>query len=111
MAAPTHVSVTIPAGQAVSSSVDLTSKAMVTLMVPATWTPANISFLASYDDVNFYDLFDPAGVEVLKPVGPGRAVIIDPEMTQAALYVKIRSGPRAGPVIQQSDCVLNLVLM
>jgi hypothetical protein len=41
--------VTIAAGKAVSTPLDLTSAAVTMVIAPAEWTPANITFLVSID--------------------------------------------------------------
>src|SRR5262245_33314185 len=104
------VVVTIPAGSAVSTSADLTGSVLTTLIAPASWTSANLSFAVSADNITFSDLFDEFGQEVLKPIGPGRAVLVDPALTQSALYIKLRSGPRANPVLQSADRAFTLLL-
>src|SRR5215475_8895648 len=98
--------VTIAAGTAVSTSADLSSGAILTTLIsPDDWTPANLSFLISADNITFSDLFDALGQEVLKSMGPGRAILVDPSLTQSAFYIKLRSGPRANPVMQAADRV------
>jgi len=109
--ARTQATVTIPAGQAVSNSVDLTTGTLSVVISPPGWTPANLSFLISTDNVTFANLFDADGREVIKPIGPGRAVIIDPSLTTGAMYVKFRSGPSANPVTQTADRVFSLIIV
>ena len=109
--APTILSTTILAGQAVSASVNLTTGSLALLMSPAAWNSANISFLISEDNVTFRDLFDGNGVEILRPMGAGRAFIIDQSLTAAALYLQIRSGPAANPVVQDADRTFVCVLV
>jgi hypothetical protein len=113
MAEPRKASttVTILAGQALSSSGDLTAGNVAAILFPADWTDANITFQISDDDTTWYDLYDNQGHEVLRPVGPFRAVMIDPSLTQAALHVRIRSGPAANPVPQEADRDIKLVLI
>ena len=108
--AVTTTTVTIPAGQALSSSADLTAGNMVMLLTPADWTPANISFLISEDNITFRDLFDSDGHEIVKSMGPNRAINVDPSYTSGALYLKLLSGPRANPVAQEADRVFTIVI-
>jgi hypothetical protein len=104
------VTITIPAGQAVSGTLDLTNGSMMSISAPADWTPANVSFLLSADNVTFDNLYDGAGVEIIKPMGPGRAIIIDPSLTVGAIYMKIRSGPASNPVLQAADRTFTVVI-
>ena len=106
----TTATVTIPAGQALSNSADLTTGNMVMLLTPTDWTPANISFQISEDNINFRDLYDVSGAEILKSMGTNRAINVDPGFTSGALYVRLRSGPHTNPVIQQADRVFTMII-
>ena len=98
---------TIRGGESVSNSVDLTTGNLLMILSPPEWTSANISFLVSNDNVTFCDLYDGDG-EVIKSMGPERAYLMDPSMTSAALYFKIRSGPLSNPIVQEEDRVFTL---
>ena len=96
--------VTIPAGEAVSTPLDLTSAAVTMVIAPAEWTPANITFLVSIDGVNFFDLADAAsGVQISRALQPSTALKIDQSYTRYVNHLKVRSGPQA------ADRVLTLV--
>jgi hypothetical protein len=107
----TTASATIPAGEALSSSVDLSSGALAMVFAPSEWSGANVSFQISADGVAWADLFDASGAEVVRPLAAGTAVAVDPSLTTAALHVRIRSGPRAAPVAQEVEQVFTLVLI
>ena len=105
------LTVTIPAGQSISNSVNLTlTGSVLVVLSPLAWTPANISFLVSADDVTYCDLYTAEGVEMIKSMGPHRATIVDPAVTAGAIYLKLRSGPVANPVIQTADRVFTLIV-
>jgi hypothetical protein len=110
MPSVTTKQVTIPAGGYLSSAADLTSGSVYMIITPPAWTPANVGFLASADNLNFYDVFDSFGMEILRAFGPNRAVMVDPTFTQATAYFKLRSGPLANPVIQDADRIFTLVI-
>ena len=96
--------VTIAAGKAVSTPLDLTSAAVTMVIAPAEWTPANITFLVSIDGVNFFDLADAAsGLEISRALQPSTALKIDQSYTRYVNHLKVRSGPQA------ADRVLTLV--
>jgi len=110
-AAPANVAtITIPAGQSVSTTLTITTGALQMLISPDDWTPANVSFLVSADNVRFVDLYD-MGVEVLRPMGPDRGAVVPAPLTQAVLYLKIRSGPSTNPVPQEADRVFQCVVL
>jgi hypothetical protein len=106
----TSVTVTILAGTAVSNAADISSGNVTMLLMPADWTPANMSFLLSEDNVSFRELYDVYGMEVIKAVGPNRALNVDPSYTAGALWLKLCSGPAATPVLQDADRPIVLVI-
>ena len=106
----TSVTVTIPAGQSLSDAANLTTGSLAMILSPPDWTPANISFLISSDNVNFRDLYDSMGAEIIRALKPNAAINVDPSLTTAALYLKLLSGPRQNPVPQEADRVFTLVL-
>jgi hypothetical protein len=75
------------------------------------WTPANMTFQVSNDNVYFVDLYDSAGNEILRPVGADRAIMVDTSLTQATLYAKVRSGPAINPVPQNATRDITLILV
>jgi hypothetical protein len=103
-----YLDVIILAGESLSSEVDLTVYSVAMLIVSTAWSPANMTFLVSMDGVDYYDLFDASGTEVLRAIKPGTAILIDPAVTTAANYMRVRSGPRDNPVPQRSDVVIRL---
>jgi len=105
----TAATVTIAAGESLSSAADLTSSAAVMMIAPPDWSPANITFQVSMDGTTFADLFDADGVEVLRPIKTGTAVLLDQELTKYVKALKIRSGPRQSPVVQTADRAITLV--
>jgi hypothetical protein len=106
----TTAQVTIPAGQSLSNAADLSAGSMVMLMTPVNWTAANISFQVSEDNVLWRDLFDANGNEIVKAMGPNRAISVDPSYTAGAMWVKLMSGPRQNPVPQEQDATFTLVI-
>jgi hypothetical protein len=101
--AATTASITIAAGQSKSTVLDLTTTQLTQLMAPDAWTSANITFQVSADGLAFGDLYDKTGVEVIRGMGPARAVPVDPALTSAALYLRLRSGSSTHPVVQDAD--------
>jgi hypothetical protein len=104
------VTVTIAAGQALSSAGDISAGNVTMLLMPTAWTGANISFAISEDNITYRDLYDANGNEILRPTGPNRALNVDPGYTSGSLWVKIRSGPAANPVNQAADRAVVLVV-
>jgi hypothetical protein len=101
--------VTIPAGEFISSSADLTNSTLSMIMSPSGWTAANLSFLVSDDNTTFYDLIDDQGREILRPIKADCATLVPAVITQGAMHVRIRSGSRDGPIAQEADRVFKLI--
>ena len=94
-----------------SSVLDLTTTSLAQLMAPDAWTPANVSFQLSADGLVFGDLYAEDGVQVVRAMGASRGVAIDPALTAAALYLKVRSGSSEHPVVQDADRTFVCVMV
>ena len=103
--------VTIAAGQSLSTTLDLTAGSLAQLLAPDVWSPANVSFQLSADGLAFGDLYDVNGAEVVRAMGASRGVAIDPALTAAALYLKVRSGSSEHPVVQDADRTFVCVMV
>jgi hypothetical protein len=108
--AVTTTTVTIAAGTAVSTAADLSAGNVTMLLMPSDWTPANLGFLISEDNVTYRDLHDANGMEIQKATGPNRAINVDTSFTSGALWVKVRSGSLNNPILQAADRVIVLVI-
>ncbi len=100
---------TILAGAALSAEVPLGEKTLVGIVMPAAWTAASITFQATPDDVNFYELYDGAGNEVTVTAAAGQFIQIDPTKWRGITGIKVRSGTAAASVNQTAQAVLTLV--
>jgi len=98
---------TIRAGEFLSDSIDLTTGSVAMVVAPAEWTAANVSFLVSVDNQTWGDLFY-EGHEALSAVVAGTAIVLPSDLTNAALYLKIRSGSRNNPIPQEAERVFSL---
>jgi hypothetical protein len=101
---------TIPAGESLSSIVEIGSSSLVFIAAPLDFVDANLSFQISDDGATFYDLIDENGGEVLRAIDAGCAIPIPLELTKAVSYVRIRSGQKLNPVVQPIDCTFALML-
>lgn len=102
----TFQTITIPAGASMSPSLTVNGNndQVLGITTPPAWDGgAPITFQWSYDGTTFWDIFDRDGSEpgfvwsagVLLPVQSAYGFYVFP-------YIKIRSGPRARPVIQSA---------
>jgi len=95
-------------GQSVSNDINLANLAVVLVIAPDDWTPANITFQVSVNGSLWSDLFDASGTQVIKPIPPGSAILVDPEITRHVSFLRIRSGTRENPIAQTDDRIVLL---
>ncbi len=100
---------TIAAGTALSPEVALGEKTLVGIIIPAAWITAALTFQATPDDTNFYELYDGAGNEVTLTGAAGQFVQVDPTKWKGITGIKLRSGTAGTPVNQTSTVTLTLV--
>jgi hypothetical protein len=103
--APLLVSFSVTAeADGLSEARDLQGGTIVALMMPATWTAATITLLASDKiDGTFYDVYDDGGNLIVLTVAQQQFVVIAGPYDGAGLrYVKLRSssGSSVTPVQQ-----------
>ena len=83
---------TISAGEKLSTPVDVTQGRISHIIVPADWDPVtNITFEASHDGTNYFEVRDNKGQEVMLAVTPGTLMLVD-TLDLAGAHFKIRSG-------------------
>jgi hypothetical protein len=105
-----YADATIANGQSISGTLDLWKKSLVGILLPATWTAAGLSFLASPDGVTFGKLYDAFGELTIVSLAGGEYVTLDPAKFFGVRYVQIRSGTAGTPVNQGGSRVLRAVL-
>lgn len=80
------------------------------VIMPGTWTAAELTFQAAHDNSTFGNVYDVAGTEYKSQAAASRWIAIDPVDLLAAPFVKVRSGTSGAAVSQGGDRVLILVL-
>lgn len=100
---------TIASSASLSDAIDLGGTTLSGYIMPATWTAANITFQASVDGTNFYNLYDQFGNEVTNVVSTSRFVCLTPSDMASIRYIKIRSGSSSTPVAQAAERLITLV--
>lgn len=94
-----------------TEAVNMGGRVLTGIYMPASWTTASLTFLASRDGTNFVPMFDSGGTEVAITAAASAFVAIRPTAWFGALrYLKVRSGTSASPVAQGADRTLILVL-
>lgn len=104
---------TIANGGSLSGEVDIEDYQFVAIMMPADWTPANLTFQASnVSGGTFVDVYNDAGDEITALAAATRIITIDVNSLGLAplSYIKIRSGTSATAVVQGAERTLTLIL-
>jgi hypothetical protein len=103
------VSATIANGASLSGAVALSGRAAIRILMPGSWTTANLTFQVSMDDATYYNLYDSAGNEVTVAAAAAIAIVLDPATFCGCAYLKIRSGTSGTPINQAADRALSVV--
>lgn len=103
---------TIANGASLSGAVDLTNGRLTHIVIPATWTTANLTFQVSYDCSNYANLYDELGVEYQVTVtAVSTAIKIPYADFIGARCIKIRSGTSGAATNQGGSRTLNLLML
>ncbi|MGH6684031.1 MAG: hypothetical protein ACRECA_08960 [Pseudolabrys sp.] len=102
---------TIAPGASLSGEALLGEKTLVGIIVPNGWTAANLTFQATPDDTNFYELQNAAGtaMTVTVPLTTGCFIAVDPTQWRGITGIKVRSGTSGSPVNQTGGASITLV--
>jgi hypothetical protein len=105
------VAVTIADGQSLSGPVNLGGLRLFGIVMPSTWTAANLSFQMSPDGGNSWvNLYDGEGDEYVVTAGTSRFIICDPYAFAAVPWIQLRSGTAGSPVTQGQNSTVTLIL-
>lgn len=103
------LSAVIASGESLSAPNALGTFRLVGLIMPASWTSANLTFQISVDRENFSNFYDDLGTEVTVTAAASRYIALDPALFAGCLAIKIRSGTSGSPVNQGGDRTISLV--
>jgi hypothetical protein len=97
-------------GGSISTTVRLGDKNICGFIVPAGWTAAPLSILASLDGgTTFFEYYDTKANTSSFTVGAGQYVAVDPTMFRGVNSVQLRSGTAATPVNQAAALSVGIV--
>lgn len=101
----------IPASGSLSNTLNLEDYQFCGFYMPADWTAANITILASTARNGTYQSLYQYGLEVKENVVAGKFCAVENPTAFAALqYIKLRSGTEGTPVTQAAERVIYLVV-
>ena len=98
---------TIANGTSLSAAIDMGVMSRPRgLIMPAGWDAAAITFQVSNDGITFQNLYDDAAEVSVAAAGASRTIGFKYDLRNILMrwqYLKIRSGPAAGPVNQTAQ--------
>ena len=102
---------TIPAGETISSAVNIDHDQLLSVWVDD-WTTAHLTFQVSTDGITFYDLFYNIGSrEVNILLTANSACILSYDWRNSICWMRARSGIRDEPVPQEADRTISFEVM
>lgn len=103
------VTTTIASGASLTTAIDLTTKRLAGIIIPASWTTADLTLQASADGTNWFNVYDALGTEYTITAAASRAIIVPLTDMIGFRYLKIRSGTSGTPVNQTDARTLTLI--
>ena len=105
-----YTTATIANGEALSDAIAVGRGAVVLgVVMPASWTTANLTFQATVDGTNFFNLYDNA-TEYTVTAAASRVIMINSDITDSLQQIKVRSGTSGTPVNQGAERLLTLIV-
>jgi hypothetical protein len=95
-----RLTATIGNGANLSDAVTLNGQQLAVIEMPAAWTAAVLTFQASMDGTNYFNVYNDAGDEVYVIVDISRRVYVDIGALSQQKYIKLRSGTAVTTVNQ-----------
>lgn len=108
-----HRTFTIANGASLSSAVMIDEAMLVGIIMPGTWTAANLTLQAAgeNDESTFNNVYDKDGTEVTITAAASRYITLEPAKFAGIKQLKIRSGTSGSAVNQGGARSIVAVLM
>ncbi|OGO41097.1 MAG: hypothetical protein A2Z04_01560 [Chloroflexi bacterium RBG_16_57_9] len=87
-----RLTATIANGASLSDALTLAGRQVAVIEMPSSWTAACLTFQASLDGSNYFNVYHDDGSEVYVIVDASRRVHVDIEALSQQKYIKLRSG-------------------
>ena len=102
--------VTVGAGTCLSgASVSMAGRVLVGVITASSWDVAKMTFQASLDGNNFFDVTYKGTEYEVASVTAAKFIAVDPEVFYGAKYIKVRSGTSGAPTNQVDATIVTLV--
>lgn len=99
----------IPLNGTLSSIVTLGPYRLLGIHMPGQWGTAVLTFQASWDGDNFFNVYTKTGDELVYTVDANRWIVCDPVDFVGIPFLKIRSGTNGSPAGQNPAVTFNLI--
>ena len=102
---------TIANNAALSDAVTIDKSLLLGLVLPGTWTTADLTLQASADGTTFGNVYDSAGTEVTIKAAASRYVTLNPADFVGMQAIKLRSGTSGSPVTQTAERTITVIAL
>lgn len=99
----------IASGASLSGAVDLGGRKLVAIVMPGTWDAAGLTFQASPDGTNFFNVYDGATERGLTAAASYYSALNIADWV-GIRWIKVRSGTAGSAVNQTAERTLTLVV-
>jgi hypothetical protein len=105
--------VTIASGGSLSGAANLGSGKLVGIIMPASWTAADLTFNVTADGTNYFNLYDDVVERTIPSAAAAASHFIGLDYRQWLMVqgIKVRSGTAGIPVNQGADRIITLVVV
>lgn len=107
------INATIATGAALSAGVGLGAKALVGIVMPATWDAAALTFQVSTDGGTTWQEMQSTSAVISFTAAASQFLAVDPALWRGVNMVKVRSGTSGAPVNQTTggtDRIVGLLV-
>lgn len=101
---------TIANGASLSGAINVFGRDIVAIVMPAGWTAAALTFQASVDGVNYFNVHSSGGTEQSYTVDASRYIPVQAGTFAGAQMVRLRSGTAGTPVNQGAQRDIGVVV-
>ncbi len=102
-------SAVIASAGSLTPAYNLKGRILMGIYMPALWTAAGLTFLASYDGVTYYDVYDTTGEVSITAAAAAIYIALDATKFFGVNFIKVRSGTAGVPVAQAAERTMILM--
>ena len=104
-------SVSVTSSTSTFDALDLGGSTLSAIQMSTAWTDASLTFQASLDGTNYFDVYSSTGGEIACTTTASRLLVFDPATFLGLPYIKVRSGTSGTGVNQAAARTISLGLV